>query len=161
MSDIQQTASQESKSNLNPLLFVVIIIIVAAVGVMLWLGTNKTGTQPATTQAEPTVTTQEKPTEATGSAMTEQVITVEGGEYYFQPNEIRVKQGEKVTITLKNVGKMPHDFVIGALSVQSELTRGGEEATVTFTPDKTGTFEFYCSVSGHRQQGMRGTLIVE
>lgn len=162
----QQESTQSQKSNLNPLLIVVILIIVAAVGVMLWLGSNKTGTQSMTDQVVPTTTTQtEQQPEATGSATDEEVmqqaITVEGGEFYFKPNEIRVKQGEKVTITLNNAGKMPHDFVIDEFNVQSQQITGGQTTTVTFTPDKKGSFEFYCSVGTHRQMGMKGTLIVE
>ena len=36
----------------------------------------------------------------------------------------------------------------------------GEEQTITFVADKTGGFEFYCSVGNHRAMGMVGTLIV-
>ena len=32
---------------------------------------------------------------------------------------------------------------------------------VEFTVDKTGTFEYYCSVGQHRANGMVGNLIVE
>jgi uncharacterized cupredoxin-like copper-binding protein len=32
---------------------------------------------------------------------------------------------------------------------------------VQFVADKTGTFEFYCSVGNHRQMGMVGTLVVQ
>lgn len=39
-------------------------------------------------------------------------------------------------------------------------TGGGEEVTVTFTPTEPGVYEFYCSVPGHREEGMIGTLIV-
>lgn len=39
-------------------------------------------------------------------------------------------------------------------------TVGGEEAAVTFTPTEPGVYEFYCSVPGHRDAGMIGTLIV-
>lgn len=168
MDENQQESTQSQKSNLNPLLIVVILIIVAAVGVMLWLGSNKTGTQSATTQVTPTesVMQDEGSTEsatdsASGDSAMQQAITVEGGEFYFKPNEIRVKQGEKVTITLTSAGKMPHDFVIDEFNVQSEQINGGQTATVEFTPDKKGTFEFYCSVGSHRQMGMKGTLIVE
>lgn len=166
MDENQQTTTPAQKSNLNPLLIVVILIIVGAVGVMLWLGSNKTGTESASTQVTPTTQTQEQKTEseATESATSEnamqQAITVEGGMFYFKPNEIRVKQGEKVTITFKNAGGM-HDFILEEFDVKSEVIQAGETTTVEFTPDKKGSFEFYCSVGNHRQMGMKGTLIVE
>lgn len=39
-------------------------------------------------------------------------------------------------------------------------TVAGEAVTAAFTPTEPGTYEFYCSVPGHREAGMVGTLIV-
>ena len=36
----------------------------------------------------------------------------------------------------------------------------GHEGTVTFTPTEAGTYEFYCTVAGHKASGMVGKLIV-
>lgn len=162
--DEPQLQSEQQQSNLNPLLIVVIVLILGAVGVMLWLGNNKNKEQSAQvipTTAQPQVS----PTEQVGAASdsaegaTVKEISVEGGSFYFKPNEITVKKGEKVKITLTSVGGM-HDFVSDALHVKSETISGGT-TTVEFTPDKTGTFEFYCSIGQHRQMGMKGKLIVE
>src|SRR6185369_15172415 len=167
MDEQQQSSAEESKINLNPLLIVVILIIVAAVGVMLWLGNSKNNTNQAANQVAPTTapTQAEQPTgTATGSAadnkMTaEQTIAVEGGSFYFKPNVITVKKGQKVKIVFTNAGGM-HNFTIDAFNVKSETINNGS-TTVEFTPDKTGTFEFYCAVGNHRQMGMTGKLIVQ
>lgn len=90
----------------------------------------------------------------------QKAIQVEGGSFYYEPNEIRVKAGEPVTITLNSVD-MQHDFVIDELGVQSEIIPGGQSTTFTFTPAEPGEYEFYCSVGQHRANGMVGTLIVE
>lgn len=37
----------------------------------------------------------------------------------------------------------------------------GETATVTFTPTEAGEYEFLCTVGGHADAGMVGTIIVE
>ncbi len=37
---------------------------------------------------------------------------------------------------------------------------GGNQAGVEFTPTAPGEYEFYCTVSGHREAGMRGVLVV-
>jgi len=87
-------------------------------------------------------------------------IMITGGNYYFRPNELRVKKGDTVKIIFKNDGET-HDFVIDALKVKSELVQSGGQTTITFTPTKVGTFEFYCSIGDHRQMGMHGTLRVE
>lgn len=87
-------------------------------------------------------------------------IAVEGGMYYFKPNVIRVKSGEEVTITFNNIEGF-HDLVIDEMNVKTKQLKVGESETIEFTPDKPGTYEFYCSVGNHRAMGMKGTLVVE
>lgn len=89
-----------------------------------------------------------------------QVISVEGGSFYYKPEVIKVKKGQKVRVELKSVDMM-HDFVIDELDVRTEIIPSGETTTVEFTADQVGEFEFYCSVGQHRANGMVGTLIVE
>ena len=90
----------------------------------------------------------------------ENTITIEGGDYFFKPVEIRVKKDQKVKIIFKNT-KGFHDLVIDEFSAWAPQILEGNDTEVTFTPDKIGTFEFYCSVDGHRALGMKGKLIVE
>ncbi len=101
--------------------------------------------------------------DATNSSMTEsetRVISLEAGSFYFKPAEIRVKKGEKVRIELTAVDMM-HDFNVDALDLKIPITRSGSTASVEFTADTVGTYEYYCSVGNHRAQGQVGTLIVE
>jgi plastocyanin len=98
------------------------------------------------------------PTAAVATAANE--ITVEGGKFYFKPNEIKVKVNQPVKIVFNNVEGF-HDFVLDEFNVKSETIAQGKSTTVEFTPTKTGTFEYYCSVTNHRQMGMVGKLIVE
>jgi uncharacterized cupredoxin-like copper-binding protein len=37
----------------------------------------------------------------------------------------------------------------------------GETAVLEFTPTQPGTYEFFCTVPGHKEAGMVGTLIVK
>lgn len=142
------------------LIGIVAIVIVAAGGFFV-LNTNKptTSTTPSET-ANPT-TTPESESATTPSAMSENEITVEGGEFKFNPSEIIVKKGEKVKLTFKNTGKFPHNFTIADLNISTKTIQPGEEDSITFTPEKTGEFKFICSVGTHEEQGMTGTLIVE
>lgn len=96
----------------------------------------------------------------TGSTSKVLDVKVEGGMYYFKPNTITVKKGEPVRITFTSAGGM-HDFVIDDLNVKSDRVQTGQSTTVEFTPDKTGSFEYYCSVANHKALGMKGTLIVK
>lgn len=87
-------------------------------------------------------------------------IVVEGSNYTFVPDKITVKKGEKIRIVFKSRDGF-HDFRVDELNIFTALVGAGEEDFVEFTPDKTGTFEFYCSVGNHRAMGMKGTLVVE
>jgi nitrosocyanin len=87
-------------------------------------------------------------------------VTVTGSNFAFSPQAITVNKGDTVKINFKNVGGM-HDFKIDEFNVATKKINGGETDTVTFVADKTGSFEYYCSVGTHRQMGMKGTLIVK
>jgi nitrite reductase (NO-forming) len=98
------------------------------------------------------------------STPTPSVITVsfiiESGQSYFKPGEIKVKQGDRVRITLNNI-EGSHNLGIDEFNAKTKTIQTGESDTVEFLADKKGTFEFYCSVANHRQMGMVGNLIVE
>src|SRR5688572_28997097 len=87
-------------------------------------------------------------------------INIEAGSYYYKPNESRLKRGQKVRIVMTSVDMM-HDFNIDELNLTIPITRAGNTATMEFTPDKIGQFEFYCSVNNHKEMGQKGILTVE
>lgn len=75
--------------------------------------------------------------------------------------ELRVPTGTIVTLTLENGDAMEHDIVFGDLGVASDSVFNiGESTTVTFTASESGIYDYWCSIPGHRQIGMEGTLIV-
>ncbi len=101
--------------------------------------------------------------ETTDSAMENNVkeFTVEGNtSLRFTPNQLTVNEGDTVKVTFKNVGGK-HDFRIDEFGIATSILDSGEEETVEFVADKAGTYEFYCSIPGHRAAGMVGTLVVE
>lgn len=108
--------------------------------------------QPALTQAEA----------AQGARSTpEQTIEVTAVDYRFQPPEIRVKQGTKVTIRFANRGTRRHEFEIPANDFEIGPIQPGQTVSQSFVAEKAGRFFYECHVDDHRQRGMRGTLIVE
>lgn len=88
-------------------------------------------------------------------------IIISGTEFSFSPSSITVNKGDKVKLTFKNVGDVIHDFTIDELGVKTRILESGESQTIEFTADKSGTFNFYCSVPGHKEAGMEGELGVE
>lgn len=88
-------------------------------------------------------------------------IVIEGSEFKFSENTMTLKVGEPVKLVFKNTGNMTHDWVVDELGVRTKVISSGQEDTIEFTPNKAGTFEYYCSVGSHRKMGMKGTLTVE
>ena len=125
---------------------------------------------PATTeertQVSPVSTAETTPVD--GTTMEAEVMpvgevkefTLEAGSFYFKPNEIRVKKGDRVRVTVNAVSMM-HDFVIDELNVKVPVTQSGRSNSVEFVASEAGTFQFYCSVGNHKAQGQTGTIVVE
>ncbi len=126
-------------------------------------GANTNGTDAATsTAATTTNTTGTKAGVSTNvgiSTGSTKTLTVDGNNFKFAPSTLNVKKGDKVTIIFKNTGGF-HDLVIDEYNVRTKQISGNAQDQVTFTADKAGTFEYYCSVGTHRQMGMKGTLVV-
>jgi outer membrane protein assembly factor BamB len=78
----------------------------------------------------------------------------------FDPKELTIPANTDVTITFTNAGLLQHDFVIDALSIKSDLLNGGDSVEIVINAP-AGTYEYYCSVPGHREAGMVGTLTVQ
>lgn len=87
-------------------------------------------------------------------------IDMDGFNYEYDVKQIKVKKGDIVTINLKSTEGF-HDWVVDEFGAATERINEGETTSVTFTADKVGTFQYYCSVGTHRQQGMVGYIIVE
>jgi len=81
----------------------------------------------------------------------------------FDPSTITVKQGTPVRLTLENSGVLEHNWVVDSLDGQQveAHAKPNSTAAVEFTPSAPARYEFYCSIPGHREAGMTGTLIVQ
>jgi plastocyanin len=84
------------------------------------------------------------------------------GNLAYTTTKATAKAG-KVTIDFNNPQSLTHDVAIedsaGKTVAQTDLI--GNEETSTTADLKPGTYTFYCSVPGHREAGMEGTLTVE
>ena len=98
------------------------------------------------------------PTAKAAPAAAGAVLEVTGKEFSFGPAPLKAAAG-KTTIRFTNSGIMEHDLTIDALKVHIVATAGKTgEATVTLKP---GTYKTTCTVPGHIQSGMVGTLTVK
>jgi plastocyanin len=94
-----------------------------------------------------------------GGGSTVDISTPSGTDLAFNQKDVSTKAGT-VTIDFDNMQAIQHDVKVEDSSGQ-EL--GGTDlvssATATGTVDlQPGTYTFFCSVPGHREAGMEGTL---
>jgi len=139
-----------------------------------------TDTPVDTQTATPTDAPTETPTQTAASTGTptglDGEITVRGSEWVLEPDGFRAAVGQELTITFENVGEVTHNLTVGALPTdeRSAAEQAEEErfmaktdtiqpeatTAVTFTPESTGTFPYWCDVPGHRDAGMLGEMTV-
>jgi len=78
-----------------------------------------------------------------------------GDALVFTPTKLTVKQGD--TITVSNVGTMPHTFTVTDQSIRAVNTPGqSKQVKIDLAP---GTYAFVCTY--HAASGMTGTLVVK
>lgn len=102
-------------------------------------------------------------------------------DFAYRPKTLSVPSGQPVTLSLVNRGAVEHDLHLAGFrakphgdgSPRSHAQHGaetsawhlhakpGETATMTFIPLERGTHAFACTLPGHAEQGMTGTLIVQ
>jgi len=87
-------------------------------------------------------------------------VEVQAYDLGFSPIAIQLPSAGTSRIVLHNVGFVPHNLTVDALGIQVVAARGLTSET-TVTDPAPGTYEFYCSVSGHKEGGMVGTLLVQ
>ena len=110
-------------------------------------------------------------------------ITVQASGMTYLPTAIEVMAGQPVKLTFENMDVVDHDFSIqefpmtmmsatqeplvghdmGGVMGDPELHMAAlmnTSSVMEFTPSKPGTYEFFCTVLGHKEAGMRGTMTV-
>jgi plastocyanin len=87
-------------------------------------------------------------------------VSVTAVDIDFEEKELTIPADTDVTITLTNDGFLEHDFVIDELDFIIGPIQGGESASETLNAP-AGEYEYYCSIPGHKEAGMVGTLTVE
>jgi len=82
------------------------------------------------------------------------------GELAYNTKQLSAKAGT-VTITMTNMSSLEHNVTIAegskVLGATPTFTGGSRTLTLKLKP---GKYTFFCSVPGHRQAGMEGTLNV-
>ncbi len=129
-----------------------VLVLAAVATAVITSGTPaKAGAAGATTSSTPAPSTIGAPLKLAANP---------GGQLSYDTKQLSAKAGT-VTITLANFAPLEHNLTIaqGSKVLGATPTFGGGTRTLTLSL-KAGSYTFYCSVPGHRQAGMEGTLSV-
>jgi plastocyanin len=123
---------------------------------------SPTTTNEATSEANSGGGGESEGGEAGGGGSVVELEADPGGQLAYTTEEATAKAG-KVSIDFKNPQPLGHDV---AIEDSSGKTVGKTEviensATTASVNLKPGTYHFYCTIPGHREAGMEGTLVVE
>ncbi len=134
----------------------VVLVALAGCGSSSSSSTNKE-TTPATTATTPATTTT-----SSGSGSKLSLSANPSGQLEYNTKTLSAKAG-KVTIAFTNMAPLSHDVSIESSSGQSlgstpVFSGGTKSLSLELKP---GTYKFFCTVPGHRQAGMEGTLTVQ
>jgi outer membrane protein assembly factor BamB len=113
-------------------------------------------------KSTPTSTTP-APTSPEQSASSSVALAAKGNELAYDSTTETAKAG-KVTIKFTNASSLPHNVVLetaGGKTIGKTPTFSGGGTKDFRTRLKPGTYAYFCSVPGHRQAGMEGTLTVK
>jgi uncharacterized cupredoxin-like copper-binding protein len=94
--------------------------------------------------------------------------------FTFAPATASANAESLVEVTLNNRGVLEHSWtLVSADADPAAVTDGdalagattgvvasGESKTISFTAPAAGTYQFVCTIPGHAQEGMVGTLTV-
>jgi plastocyanin len=130
--------------------------------------TESTAAPSASTTASSSATTGSSTsaagTPASGAAQVVKLAANPEGSLSYNTTALTAHPG-KVTIEFTNMAPLQHNVTVesgsgGGSVLGSTPTFSGGTKSVTLDL-KAGTYTFFCSVPGHRQAGMQGTLTVQ
>jgi plastocyanin len=136
-----------------------VVLVLAAISAAVVTASEpaKAGSQRASSSQPPAAGA---PVSPAAPASTLKLAADPNGLLSYDTKQLSAKAG-RVTITFTNAASLEHNVTIaqGSTQLGATPTFGGGTRTLTLNL-KPGTYTFYCSVPGHRQSGMEGTLHV-
>ena len=87
-------------------------------------------------------------------------VSVVAMKFNFTPETVKAKVGQPLTFVLTSLDRI-HGFKMPDFGIRTDIMPF-EETRVTITPQKAGTFAFFCDIfCGDGHEDMGGTLVVE
>jgi plastocyanin len=134
--------------------------IALALSVLALVGAGCGGDDEESAESTPAPADTSTPS-AGGGGSSVSVAADPSGALAYEPTTLTAAAGE-VTIEFANESSVPHDVVVERdgedVGETEQITGSTTSASVDL---QAGEYTFYCSVAGHREAGMEGTLTVE
>lgn len=111
-----------------------------------------------------------------------ETVTITMTEHHYEPTDVAFKAGKPYKVELKNTSSKDHYFtapdffravawrkamVNGQAEIKApyftafEVLKSGGQLDLYFVPVTNGSYPVYCTIEGHRQEGMDGTITIE
>ena len=93
-----------------------------------------------------------------------QTMQISEKEFSLDPSTISLPRTGTYEFEVTNNGQITHALEIeegeGGAEEETDDIEPGETATLRFTFSSDGSYEMYCPIGNHRQEGMDGTITV-
>ena len=92
-----------------------------------------------------------------------ETIEVSLTDFAISPANPRVESGGQVEFRVKNDGETVHDLEVEGPGTETKLASEldpGQSGTLTVDLSEPGSYEWYCPVGNHRENGMEGEITV-
>jgi plastocyanin len=139
-----------------------VVALAAALLALAGCGSSSSSSSSATSAPAATPSTSTSTTPAGGASGKLSLTANPEGQLAYDTKSLSAKAG-KVSIDFTNSAPLAHNVTIESPSGETvgatpTFTGGSKTLSLDLKP---GTYKFFCTVPGHRQAGMEGTLTVK
>jgi uncharacterized cupredoxin-like copper-binding protein len=108
-----------------------------------------------------------------------ETVSIELGEYFFEPDVITLQVDQPYKLELKNGGQLKHEFTASSFYRSVAFRKAqdaageykaphlseievfaGQQTDLYLIPAEVGEYELVCEIEGHKEAGMVGTIVV-
>lgn len=137
------------------------LIAIAAIPVALAACGSDDSTSTSASSETTSSTAASTDSSTTASSGGGQTVKIGESEYKLDPSDATLKAGS-VTLDVTNDGTITHNLQIEGNGVEETTDSLAPGDTGELTVDlKPGSYEMYCTIDGHKDLGMEGTVTVQ
>ena len=136
------------------------LLSIAGLAAAAALGIAACGDDDDASDSASSGTTEEEAAAPAGPSSTS--VKVVATEFKFSPANPRIAKAGTVTFSVANKGQAPHALEVEGPNGEAKTgtIEPGKAADLRVDLGKAGTYEWYCPIGNHREQGMEGEIKV-